>query len=564
MADPIGGSDVGSTVAPSSVFELAAKPEAADSRSVRQSTAARLLRTAGVVVALAAVGFCVATLVSNWSRIGALVEHASPGWLVVGLGCAVLAMTGLGALWWQSLAVFGERRGLVLTLSWYFGGELGKYLPGGIWPVVGRGELAARGGVRRATGYMTTLIAYGCMCVAAMLTCGVLAPAAGTWGWALVGLVPIALLAVHPELLQRLLALGHRLSRGRLGIQPLSWPGMLRLVASSVPAWLLLGASSAAIAHALGIRQEVPHVMFAAVAAWIIGFLAIPVPAGVGLREVAFIALSGLPAVDAAAVAAAARVVLVAVDATGGVLGLSYAHKSALLVRAKYAYAAGARRAGRALTRVGLLAREAPAREHRLRHWAHTLTKVHDARAMAELDVPWWTYRAIDVVEAWLAARNRPIRVFEYGSGASTVWLARRVDEVHSVEHDARFAEQLRPMLDQYPHVALHVVEPVPSASPPVPSAKPGYAGLDFSHYVAAIEQVPGTFDLVVIDGRAREACLATALPRLAPGGLIVYDNTRRARYRRAIATAAVTEQRLRGLTPALPYSDQTSMLRAS
>jgi predicted O-methyltransferase YrrM len=99
-------------------------------------------------------------------------------------------------------------------------------------------------------------------------------------------------------------------------------------------------------------------------------------------------------------------------------------------------------------------------------------------------------------------------------------------------------------------------------ANPPaVPSAKSGYAGLDFSDYVAAIKHVPGTFDLVVIDGRAREACLGAALPRLAPGGVIVYDNTRRARYRRAIAAAGVTEHHFRGLTPALPYPDQTSLL---
>jgi uncharacterized membrane protein YbhN (UPF0104 family) len=534
-----------------------------------RADAARLLRIGGVLVALAAVGFCVKTLVGDWSKVGASVEHASLGWLMVATGCGAIAMAGLGVLWWQCLRAFGERRGLVLALSWYFGGELGKYLPGGIWPVVGRGELAARGGINRVTGYATTLIAYGCMCAGAIVVCGLIAPVAATWGWALVALVPIGLLAVHPGLLRRLLALARRPSRGRLsrgwiGIGPPPWPGMVRLVGWSIPAWLLLGVSSTAVAHALGIHQDVARVMFAAIVAWIVGFLAVPVPAGVGLREVVFIALSGLPAVEATAVAATARVLLVAVDSIAGVLGLSYAYKSYVAARAKYAYAASARAAGRALTKLGLLGHAAPARQRRLRHWAHSLTKVHDVQAMAELDVPWWTYHAIDVVEGWLAAQQRPIRAFEYGSGASTVWLARRVEELHSVEHDARFAEQLHPMLKRYLHVTLHLVEPVPSTSPAVPSAKAGYSGLEFGDYVATIEQVPGTFDLVVIDGRAREACLAAALPRLAPGGLIVYDNTRRARYRRAIATAAVTEQRFRGLTPALPYPDQTSMLRAS
>src|SRR6266542_420284 len=78
--------------------------------------------------------------------------------------------------------------------------------------------------------------------------------------------------------------------------------------------------------------------------------------------------------------------------------------KGDLIYRAKTAYAGAARQAGRALTKVGVVGDEAPDRDHRLRHWAYSLTKVHDSLAIAELDVPWWTYRAIDVVEAWLAA----------------------------------------------------------------------------------------------------------------------------------------------------------------
>ena len=59
-------------------------------------------------------------------------------------------------------------------------------------------------------------------------------------------------------------------------------------------------------------------------------------------------------------------------------------------------------------------------------------------------------------------------------------------------------------------------------------SRKPGFAGLDFAAYVDRIDDVAGDLDLVVIDGRAREACLDRALPRLAPGGLVVLDNVER------------------------------------
>lgn len=238
--------------------------------------------------------------------------------------------------------------------------------------------------------------------------------------------------------------------------------------------------------------------------------------------------------------------------------------RSDLIRRAKTAYAAGARQTGRVLTRIGVLGDEAPARDQRIRHWAHSLTKVHDSLAIAELDVPWWTYRAIDVVEAWLGAHPRPIRVFEYGSGASTLWLAARTDEVHSVEHHAGFAEHIRPALEQHPNIDFQVVEPVASAAPAVPSAKEGHAGLDFADYVAMIDKIDGSFDVIVIDGRAREACLVAAVPRLASGGIVVFDNSRRRRYRRAIAQSGLAERKLRGLTPTLPYPEQTSVLSGS
>jgi hypothetical protein len=231
-----------------------------------------------------------------------------------------------------------------------------------------------------------------------------------------------------------------------------------------------------------------------------------------------------------------------------------------LLARAKSVYAGSARGVRRSLDRFGLDV-GAPPLERRWRHWAHSLTLVHDSQAMTELDVPWWTYGAITAVEEWLASRPVPAKVFEYGAGASTVWLARRAGQVHSVEHDAEFAQLMQVDFARHPNVSLRVVEAVPSADPVVPSRKEGHVGLDFAPYVAAIDDVPGSFDLVVIDGRAREACLAAAVRRLAVDGLVVFDNSRRRRYRDAITRSGLDEQVFRGLTPTLPYPEQTSLL---
>jgi hypothetical protein len=232
--------------------------------------------------------------------------------------------------------------------------------------------------------------------------------------------------------------------------------------------------------------------------------------------------------------------------------------------RLKTLYAGTAKTVGKGLTKVGLMSKDVPDRQHRVRHWAHSLTVVHDSAAIAGLDVPWWTYDAIDTVETWLSGHARPIRVFEWGSGASTLWLAGRVDEIHSVEHHKGFADSMAPLFAKHPNITFHVVEPTTSENPAVPSHKPGHTGMDFADYVGTIDEVGGKFDLIVIDGRAREACLTAAVPHLADRGLIVFDNTHRKRYQVAVEQSGLKEQVLKGLTPTLPYPDRTSLLRTA
>lgn len=188
----------------------------------------------------------------------------------------------------------------------------------------------------------------------------------------------------------------------------------------------------------------------------------------------------------------------------------------------KRVYASGAQATGRLLERIGIVDEDPPARDHRLRHWAYSLTRAHDSIGISKLDVPWWTYSSIDEVESWLGRRGGDVRAFEWGSGASTIWLARRVASVNSVEHHAEFGGMIQQQLAAFPHAHLDVVEPVRSEAPEIGSAKEGHGGLDFSEYVHHVDSVGGMFDLIVIDGRAREACLTAALPHLEPDGICV------------------------------------------
>src|SRR5690606_2632205 len=60
-------------------------------------------------------------------------------------------------------------------------------------------------------------------------------------------------------------------------------------------------------------------------------------------------------------------------------------------------------------------------------------------------------------------------------------------------------------------------------------SESPGFQDVSFQRYVESVHDYPpGSFDVIVVDGRARNACLRAARKHVKPGGLIVLDNSDR------------------------------------
>ena len=195
--------------------------------------------------------------------------------------------------------------------------------------------------------------------------------------------------------------------------------------------------------------------------------------------------------------------------------------------------------------------------------WFRSLFSIYDSADLVRLDMPWWTFSAIDAVEAHLARKQGAARVFEYGAGASTVWLAKRCREVVTIEHDAQFAELMRSTFSSFENIDARVCPPSDLVRDHVGarSNRKGFEGCSFDEYVSSIGSHQGLFDLIVIDGRARLSCLAAAKGRLAADGIILFDNSDRSEYRPGIAKSGFEERILRGLAPALPFPSQTSLL---
>lgn len=195
-----------------------------------------------------------------------------------------------------------------------------------------------------------------------------------------------------------------------------------------------------------------------------------------------------------------------------------------------------------------------------------SLLAINDIEDMIRLDIPWWCFSAISHVETFLGNHAGAARAFEYGPGASTVWLARRCGSVVFIEHDESWWNSFEPLVSDLKNVTGRLVQPrllSPGEQSVYGSARAGWRQYDFKAYVRAIDEAQAPFDLIVIDGRARAACLAAAAWRLKPDGLIVFDNSNRRRYRAALASCGFPKRRYRGLTPAAPYPTETTLLGA-
>lgn len=282
---------------------------------------ARLLRWLGLALSVAGAAFVVRAIAVRWDEVGDAVAGLSAGWLLGALGCAAAGMTLIAARWRASVRLAGGDLEPAETVAVYFRGEIAKYVPGGVWAVVGRAELARRRGLPWRVAYASVTLSLVALYAGAAATAAVLAPFVlgfPAWGWALwavggLGLAGLTLGGGAARAVER-----SRLAR-RL---PLPRPDRLaRLMLGYVPAWLLVGTATWCAARALAPAAPFGRVLFATALAWLAGFLALPAPGGIGVREAVFVAVAGpLAGGVTAAAAVLARLLFMVTDAVGALV----------------------------------------------------------------------------------------------------------------------------------------------------------------------------------------------------------------------------------------------------
>jgi uncharacterized membrane protein YbhN (UPF0104 family) len=214
---------------------------------------------------------------------------------LVAAAVAVLAGLFANLLTWRAvLADLGSRLPLPAALRVFFLGQLGKYIPGSVWPVLAQMELGKEHGVPRARSGTVGLLTVALSLVAGLLTAAATLPftsgdALDRYWYAFlavpvlgIGLLP----AVANPVLDKLLRLARR---GGLH-ERLTGRGMATALFWAVVAWVLFGLQVYFLADALGAGSgALPLSIGAFALAWTLGFLVVIAPAGTGVREAALV-----------------------------------------------------------------------------------------------------------------------------------------------------------------------------------------------------------------------------------------------------------------------------------
>lgn len=282
-----------------------------------------LARRVGLPVLLVAgLVLAVVSLAGQWDEVREGAGELSPG-LVAAAGLAVLLSLTFSLLSWRStLAGLGSPLPVAVAAKIYFVGQLGKYVPGSVWPVVAQMELGARHGLPRAAVGTASLLTMA-VAVPVALVLGLLAgPAlvsADASAYLLLFLVlPVAVVLLSPPVLNPLLGRALKLVRRGPLPQPLTGPVIVRVAVFAGAAHVLLGLQAWLLARDLGAdgADVLPLAIGAFSLASVAGLLAVPVPAGAGVREaVLVVALAPvLPLGQALLLALVSRLLLTAGD----------------------------------------------------------------------------------------------------------------------------------------------------------------------------------------------------------------------------------------------------------
>lgn len=244
-----------------------------------------------------AVGLGAWAVARQWPRVRTALAGLGPLPIAGAMLAVLVAMVASMQVYRALLAALGSPLPARAAARIVFVGQLGKYLPGSVWPVLAQMELGTAHQVPRhrsaTASVLTMLVSLLAGLLAALVTLP-FAAGATPYRWAFLA-APVLLAVLHPRLLNPLLALLLRLARRPALERPLTGRAVLTALGWGLASWTLYGVQVWLLVTRLGAPDGRGALLAVGgfAFAWCVGFLVVFAPAGAGVREVLLVALFG-------------------------------------------------------------------------------------------------------------------------------------------------------------------------------------------------------------------------------------------------------------------------------
>lgn len=250
--------------------------------------------TLGLALVVVSFYFLLTRLIHDWRSIPFGELRFNPLRLVLSYGILLVAHFPLGAFGWVLiLGGMGEKLPFIRALAILTVTQLGKYAPGKVWFTLGRMAFARAAGVSQAKTLTSVVIETGFLLLAAVFLLSIaillLPRAALPRGiYYLFLLAPLTLVVTYPPILNRVLGLILPLFRQPVFSLTLSYPRLLLVLAVYVLDWFFQGLGCFILIKSFypGLAVgELPTLLGGYAISWILGFIILIAPAGLGVRE---------------------------------------------------------------------------------------------------------------------------------------------------------------------------------------------------------------------------------------------------------------------------------------
>jgi uncharacterized membrane protein YbhN (UPF0104 family) len=280
-----------------------------------------------LVLALLAVALLLAALWQQRHGLGDALAQLDIGVVLLSALFLLMGLMASMLAWRALLKAVGHRLPVLTAARLYFLTQIGKYLPGSVWPVIAQIELGREEGVPPArsgvAAVLNLVVGIATGIVVGLVSLLLANGSPGDYWWLLLPL-PVLVLLVRPAVVQAVVGFGLRVLRKPAPDVQLESRGVLVASGWSVVMWICFGLQVYVLVAAFGETDALARSIGAYAIAWVVGFLVFFAPAGAGARELTLVVLLA-PALDrpeALSVAVVSRALAVAGDlvvAMGGI-----------------------------------------------------------------------------------------------------------------------------------------------------------------------------------------------------------------------------------------------------